>query len=149
MPRPSPPTRFILPEPGDLVWCRFPEDARLKPAPKARPALVLAVGHHDHDADLPMVRVAPGTSRKTGPGQVFPWEFLIERSDSGPFRASGLSYSTKFNVRNTLELPYTSEFFEPPAQRPFGKTPKLGVLHAAYMTGLRAATTAAQSRIPQ
>lgn len=146
MPRSSSPARFALPEPGDLVWCRFPEDSRLKPAPKPRPALVLAVGYHDSDADLPMVRIAPGTSRKTEPGQVFPWEFLIERDDSGPFKVTGLSYSTKFNVRNTLELPYTSEFFEPPPQRPFGKTPKLGVLHATYVATLKAAA-AAHSRL--
>ncbi|MEK6807267.1 MAG: hypothetical protein AABY95_11545 [Pseudomonadota bacterium] len=132
------PTRFVLPEPGDLVWCRFPEDSRLKPAPKSRPALVMAVGYHDSGSELPMVRVAPGTSRKTGPGQVLAWEFLIERDDGGPFRASGLSYSTKFNLRNTLELPYTSEFFEPAPQRPFGRTPKLGILHAIYLAALKA-----------
>ncbi len=86
-----------------------------------------------------MVRVAAGTSQKCGPGQVYPWELLIEDDGSGPFLASGLSFTTKFNVRNTLELPYTSEFFEPPPKQPFGKTPKLGILHMAYMPALRAA----------
>lgn len=136
------PRRFTLPEPGDLVWCRFPEDARLKPAAKPRPALVLAIGHHDRDAELPMVRVASGTSGRVEPGQVFPWEFLIERDEGGPFQATGLSYTTKFNVRNTLDLPYTSEFFGPPPKQPFGKIPKFGVLHATYVAALSIAAAA-------
>lgn len=133
------PKRYEQPEPGDLVWCRFPEDPRLKPAPKPRPVLVLAVGHHEDDPAIPMVRVAAGTSRKTGQGQVFPWEMLIENDGSDPFRATGLGYTTKFNIRNTLELPYTPEFFEPPPRHPFGNTPKLGILHAGYMAALRSA----------
>lgn len=142
MPHVASPKPFDPPDPGDLVWCRFPEDLRLKPAPKPRPALVLAVGHHEGDVDLPMVRVAAGTSRKVLPGQVYPWEFLLEHENSGSFLASGLSYSTKFNVRNVLELPYTSEYFEPPPNPSFGKNPKLGVLHASYMAALRAAASA-------
>ena len=134
---------FQPPEPGDFVWCRFPEDRQLKPAPKPRPVLVLAVGHHETDFALPMVRVAAGTSRKTAPADTFPWELVIERDEGGPFKASGLSYTTKFNVRNTLELPYTATFFEPPPHRPFGKTPKLGVLHPTYMAALRSAAMAA------
>lgn len=139
--RPAP-TTYEPPEPGDLVWCRFPEDASLKPAPKPRPALVLAVGHHDGDPFVPMVRIAAGTSRRTGPAQIFAWELLIENDGGGAFRTTGLSYTTKFNVRNTLELPYNSDFFEPPPQRPFGRIPKLGVLHATYMAALRAAARA-------
>lgn len=92
---------------------------------------------------MPMVRIAAGTSRKVLPHQVFAWEFLIEADDSSAFRASGLSYTTKFNIRNTLELPYTSKFFEPPPRQPFGKTPKLGVLHASYMAALKTAASAA------
>ncbi len=132
-----------LPEPGDFVWCRFPEDSRLKPAPKPRPVLVLAVGHHDDDPTAPMVRVAAGTSRKTMAGQIYPCEFLLERDGSGPFQASGLSYTTKFSLRRVLELPYTSDFFEPPPKQRFGKTPKVGVLHASYVAALRVAAAAA------
>ncbi len=132
------------PEPGDFVWCRFPHDARLKPAPKARPALVLAVGVDHHGTT--MVRVAAGTSRKVGPGEVYPWELLLESNSDSAFQVSGLSYTTKFNVRNTLELPYTSIFFEPPPKRPFGPIPKLGVLHAGYMSALRTADRASRAR---
>jgi hypothetical protein len=123
------------------VWCRFPEDARLKPAPKARPVLVLAVGCDEDNSEIIMVRIAAGTSRKVAAGQAYPWELLIEDDGDSPFRASGLSYTTKFNVRNTLELPYTSLFFEPPPKRPFGNSPKLGVLHASYMSALKIAAT--------
>ena len=124
------------------MWRRFPEDSRLKPAPKPRPALVLAVGHDVGDESVCIVRVAAATSRKIQPGEVFPWELLIENDGGGAFQISGLSYTTKFNIRNTLELPYTSMFFEPPPRRPFGATPKLGVLHASYMTILKAAARA-------
>ena len=130
---------YPLPSPGDIVWCRFPEDARLKPAPKPRPALVLAVGAHEDDPRILMVRVAAGTSRKVTPAQVFPWEMLVESDGSSAFQASGLSYTTKFNIRNTLELPYTSAFFEPPPLRPYGAIPKLGSLHASYMAALKVA----------
>lgn len=129
---------YALPSPGDIVCCRFPQDARLKPAPKPCPALVLAVGAHEDDPRIPMVRLAAGTSRKVGSGEAFPWELLIESDGSNAFQASGLSYSTKFNVRSTLELPYTSMFFEPPPQRPYGSIPKLGGLHASDMGALRA-----------
>ena len=124
------------------MWCRFPEDSRLKPAPKPRPALVLAVGHDVGDESACIVRVAAGTSRKVQQGEVFPWELLIENDVDSAFQISGLSYTTKFNIRNTLELPYTSIFFEPPPRRPFGATPKLGVLHASYMMTLKAAARA-------
>lgn len=140
---PPRPAGFDLPAPGDLVWCRFPEDLRLKPAPKPRPALVLAVGHKDDDPDAPMVRVAAGTSRKTAAGQVYPWELLLERTDAAEFRATGLSYTTKFNLRNTLELPYAPAFFEPAPGQPFGRNPRLGVLHPAYMAALKVAAEAA------
>jgi len=139
MPGKPPPRAYAPPSPGDIVWCRFPEDARLKPAPKPRPALVLAVGVHEEDERLLMVRVAAGTSRKVMARQVHPWELLVESDGSSAFQASGLSYTTKFNVRNTLELPYTATFFEPPPQRPYGSTPRLGSLHASYMAALRAA----------
>lgn len=138
---------FELPEPGDFVWCRFPEDMRLKPAPKPRPALVLAVGHKDGDVSAPMVRVAAGTSRKTASGQVYPWELLVEHADAPAFQVTGLSYTTKFNIRNTLELPYTSEFFEPAPGRPHGKTPRLGFLHPSYMGALKLAAKAASSTL--
>jgi hypothetical protein len=130
---------YALPSPGDIVWCRFPEDTRLKPAPKPRPVLILAVGVHEDDERLPMVRIAAGTSRKVTAGKLYPWELLVESDGSSAFQASGLSYTTKFNIRNTLELPYTSTFFEPPPLRPYGATPKLGSLHASYMAALRAA----------
>jgi len=139
----SRPAGFDLPAPGDLLWCRFPEDLRLKPAPKPRPALVLAVGHKDDDPRAPMVRVAAGTSRKTGAGEAYPWELLVQRTDTVEFRATGLGYTTKFNLRNTLELPYTPEFFETAPGQPLGKSPRLGVLHPAFMAALRTAARAA------
>ena len=36
-------TGWALPEPGDIVWCVFPELPDLEPGPKPRPALVVTV----------------------------------------------------------------------------------------------------------
>ena len=51
------------PEPGDIVWCRFPERPRDKPGPKPRPALVLAVTQRSGGFE---VEVAYGTSQAWG-----------------------------------------------------------------------------------
>ncbi|HUS24433.1 MAG TPA: hypothetical protein VM369_05750 [Candidatus Binatia bacterium] len=67
----------------------------------------------------------------------------MEREDTAEFRVTGLGYTTKFNLRNTLELPYTSEFFDTAPNRPHGRNPRLGVLHPAYLAALRVAARAA------
>jgi len=52
----------VTPRPGDIVWCRSPEDLTPRPGPKPRLALVTAVGAIDGE---PAVMVAYGTSQKT------------------------------------------------------------------------------------
>ena len=34
------------PDPGDIVWCRFPQQPRDVSGPKPRPALVISVTEH-------------------------------------------------------------------------------------------------------
>lgn len=63
----------------------------------------------------------------------------MRKDDSAAFKLSGLSYDTKFNLAQTIELDYSNKWFDVPPQAPCGQLPKLGTLHAAYA---RAAQTA-------
>ena len=126
---------FSPPEPGDIVYCRFPRN----PAPKPRPALVLAVGEIE---GKPHVEVAYGTSQHTD--RLHSGEFLIAPADGDAYALSGLSYATKFDLRNRKELPYEEDWFRVPPHAPHGQTPKLGVLHPALMRRAKTAFDAAR-----
>lgn len=130
---------FPPPRPGDIVWCKFPEHASLKPAPKSRPALVLKVGEI---AGAIWVQVAYGTSQKVD--RLYAGEFAIVPSDGDAYSISGLSYPTKFNLASTFELPYSEDWFDVPPGAPHGQIPKLGVLHPGLMRRARAAMEAAK-----
>jgi len=134
---------FAPPKPGDIVWCRFPQEKSLQPAPKARPALVLRVGEIDRH---PAVAIAYGTSQKLK--QLFPGEFAISPADGAAYTASGLSYPTKFNLARSVELPFNDRWFAVPPGAPFGQQPKLGVLHPALMKRAQAAFAAAPMARP-
>ena len=126
--------RWPPPQPGDIVWCRFPHDLATRPGPKARPALVLAVGDIKGTT---AVEVAFGTSQKTS--RLFAAEFLIGLDDGDAFRTAGLSYPTKFDLGKSLELPYSAEWFAIAPGAPFGQNPKLGILHPSLMRRARVA----------
>jgi hypothetical protein len=130
---------FDPPEPGDIVWCRFPHSGLPGPGPKPRPALVLQVGSAN---DEPYVHIAYGTSQKTG--SLHAGEFLIAPQDAAAYAVSGLAYPTKFDLGRTLELPYNDTWFGVPPRAPFGQTPKLGVLHPSLMRRAKAAFEAAK-----
>jgi hypothetical protein len=130
---------WLAPEAGDIVWCRFPENRGIEPGPKPRPALVVRV--FDDHAPRFFVLVAYGTSQKTD--CLRSGEFLIGQQDAAAYRLVGLSYSTKFSFRNTVELPFNDEWFRPPPGAPHGQIPKLGVLHPSLMPRVRAAFEAA------
>ena len=124
------------PEPaaGEIVWCHFPDDVSLRP--KLRPALILAV--FDDDAPHFHVRVAYGTSQRTT--TLHRGEFAILRGrNPAAFEASGLSYDTKFDLRQTLDMPFTTEWFAAPPAAPYGHTPKLGTLHPSLVHAAHAA----------
>ena len=129
------------PEPGDIVWCRFPERPRDKPGPKPRPALVLEVTQR---ADGVEVKVAYGTSKKLG--RLVAGEFAIRKSDNAAaYALAGLSYDTKFNLAETLALPWDNQFFAVPPNARHGQMPKLGSLHSGMMKVVAAAMRATQS----
>jgi hypothetical protein len=128
------------PEPtaGDIVWCHFPDN--IDPRPKPRPALVLTV--YDDEAPQFIVQVAYGTSQKTD--RLFPGEFLIAQSKNpAAYAAAHLSFDTKFNVKQALDLPYSSQWFSVPPAAPHGQRPVLGTLHPSMVRAAQAAYQAA------
>jgi hypothetical protein len=127
------------PEPvaGEIVWCHFPNS--IKPKPKARPALILSTMESD-DGDI-FANVAYGTSQKVN--RLYKGEFLIAKmQDPAAYVAAGLSYDTKFNLGNTIDLPFNDQYFSVPPHAPFGQIPKLGILHPSMV---KAAATAFQA----
>ena len=126
------------PTAGEIVWCHFPNF--VTPRPKPRPALILAV--FDDAAPQFDVRVAYGTSQRTT--TLYRGEFAILR-DRNPaaFKAAGLSFDTKFDLKQTLDLPYTTEWFSVPPAAPHGQIPTLGTLHPSLVRAVQAAFRAA------
>lgn len=132
---------FSPPEPGDIVYCRFPQNGFPGPAPKPRPALVLQVGEVNGE---PHVAVAYGTSQKTD--RLHAGEFLIGPADGEAYALSGLSFPTQFDLRSVKELPYSEDWFRVPPHAPRGQTPRLGVLHPGLMRRATAAFNAARRK---
>ena len=132
------PTGWGEPTAGDIVWCHFPDD--IHPRAKPRPALILAV--FDDDAPPFTVRVAYGTSQRTT--TLHRGEFAILRDrHRATYETAGLSYDTKFDLKQALDLPYATQWFSVPPAAPHGQTPKLGTLHPSLVRAVEAAFRAA------
>lgn len=126
------------PEAGDIVWCHFPDN--IKPKPKPRPALVLMV--FDDEAPQFEVRVVYGTSQRTT--SLYRGEFaILRRLNRAAYEMAGFSFDTKFDLKQTVDLPYTTDWFSVPPTAPHGQTPKLGTLHPSLVPALEAAYRAA------
>ena len=118
------------PEPaaGDIVWCHFPDN--IHPKPKPRPGLIVSTKEDDEGKIF--VSVAYGTSQKTN--RLFSGEFRITKNEHPiAYNSAGLSYDTKFDLRNTLELPFCEVYFSVPPNAPHGQIPKLGTLHPSMV----------------
>jgi hypothetical protein len=122
------------PTAGEIVWCHFPDN--INPRPKPRPALILNV--FDEDAPEFSVEVAYGTSQRTT--TLHRGEFAILR-DRNPaaYASAGLSYNTKFNLRQTVVLPFNSEWLSVPPAAPHGQKPMLGTVHPSLIRAVEAA----------
>ena len=119
---------------GEIVWCNFPGNVQAKPKP--RPALIVAT--KEDDDGLVFVSVAYGTSQKTN--RLYTGEFRIGKIEHpAAFASAGLSFDTKFDLRNVLELPFNDDYFSVPPHAPYGQNPKLGTLHPSMV---RVAATA-------
>jgi hypothetical protein len=127
------------PAAGDILWCHFPD--HIHPKPKPRPALVLTV--FDDDAPQLHVCVAYGTSQHTTTPYRGEFAILRERNLAA-YEAAGLSYDTKFNLKQAIELPYSTDWFSVPPAAPHGQTPKLGTLHPSLVRAVQAAYLAAR-----
>jgi hypothetical protein len=128
------------PTAGDIVWCHFPDS--INPRPKPRPALIMVV--YDDAAPEFRVEVAYGTSQRVT--ELHRGEFSIQH-DRNPaaYRAAGLSYDTKFDLRQTVVLPFNSDWFSVPPAAPHGQRPMLGTLHASMMLAAAAAYRASRA----
>jgi mRNA-degrading endonuclease toxin of MazEF toxin-antitoxin module len=133
------PSLWKPPAVGDILWCHFPQLPDSEPGPKPRPALVVRVTVKEQGT---MVAVAYGTSQRLN--RLLAGEFAI-RKDQNPaaFSLAGLSFDTKFNLKQILELPWTEAFFKVPPKPSHGQNPKLGTLHPSMMQAARAAYLAA------
>lgn len=129
------------PTAGDIVWCHFP--GGIHPRPKARPGLILVV--FDDEAPQFVVRVAYGTSQRVTNLHRGEFSILRERNHAA-YDAAGLSYDTKFDLKQMVDLSYTADWFSVPPAAPHGQCPKLGILHPSLMRGLEAAYQTATTK---
>lgn len=122
------------PAAGEIVWCHFPDN--VSPRAKPRPTLILSV--FDDDAPQFHVRVAYGTSQRTTTLHRAEFSILRERN-SAAYEVAGLSFDTKFDLKQAIDLPFTTEWFSVPPAAPHGQTPKLGTLHPSMVRAVQAA----------
>ena len=124
---------------GDILWCHFPELPEVDPGPKPRPALVAQVTIRDDGA---VVAVVYGTSQRLD--RLLSGEFAIRKSQNpAAFALAGLSFDTKFNFEQMVELPWADAFFKVPPRAMHGQNPILGTLHPSMMQAARASYLAA------
>lgn len=122
------------PTAGEIAWCHFPDG--ISPRPKSRPALILAV--FEDNVGQYCATIAYGTSKRTT--QLHRGEFaILQEKNPVAFRAAGLSFDTKFDLRKTLTLPYNTIWFSVPPAAPHGQAPKLGILHPSLVHAVEAA----------
>jgi hypothetical protein len=119
---------WLEPSAGEIVWCHFPDN--IHPKPKPRPGLIVST--KEDGSGMIFVCVAYGTSQKTN--RLYSGEFRISKNEHpAAYAISGLSYDTKFDLRNILELPFNDAYFSVPPHAPHGQTPKLGTLHPSMV----------------
>jgi hypothetical protein len=61
------------------------------------------------------------------------------RSNPAANETAGLSYDTKFDLKQAIDLPYTAEWFSVPPAAPHGQIPRLGTLHPSLVPAVQAA----------
>ena len=114
------------PEPtaGEIVWRHLLD--HIHPKPKPRPGLIVST--QQDDDGMVFAIMAYGTSQETD--RLYLGEFRISKGEhSGAYASAGLSYDTKFDLRNVLELTFNDAYFSVPPHTPHGQIPKLGTLH--------------------
>ena len=99
------------PEPGDIVWCRFPQRPRDVPGPKPRPALVISVTEHQ---DGYAIMVAYGTSQMRIPPQ---YHHPFRSKPCQRFRTKPATRSTRNPTARSNPKSATHSKTNPPRRR--------------------------------
>ena len=79
-----------------------------------------------------------GASQRTTTLRRGEFSILRERNRAAD-EAAGLSYDTKFDLKQAIDLPYTTDWFSVPPAAPHGQTPRLGTLHPSLVRAMQAA----------
>ncbi|MED8971093.1 hypothetical protein RCL99_07720 [Escherichia coli] len=118
-----------LPEPGDILWCKFPHSEDLgNPGPYPRPGLVLNVF-----TDIHSVLITYGTSQI---GKVYDGEFVIDAQ----LDTAGLDVPTKFDLNRLQKLPFNNVWFDTsPGVTVKIPLPKMGIIPPKFMPVMRTA----------
>lgn len=99
---------------------------------------MLAVVEHE---DGVVVTVAYGTSKKVQ--QLAAGEFAIRKAaNKAAYELARLSFDTRFDLSNRVDLPWNDTFFAVPPNPAHGRSPRLGSLHIGMMLALKAAAIA-------
>ena len=96
------------------------------------------------DDDVPQftVQVTYGASQRTT--TLDRGEFAILRGNNpAAYEMANLSFDTKFDLRQVLELPFSTDWFSVPPAAPHGQIPRLGTLHPSMVRAVQAAFKAA------
>jgi len=101
----------------------------------------LAITVDDAEAPLYRVLVAYGTSQRVD--KLHSGEFAITQADVAAYQLAGLSYPTKFDLRQRVLLPYVGDWFAVAPGTPHGQLPRVGTLHPSLLGKFRAAAVAA------
>jgi hypothetical protein len=76
-----------------------------------------------------------------------PGEFAITRADREAFALARLSFDTKFDRSDIIELPLSTRWFAVPPGSPQGQTPKLGLLHPTMLRQVAGANRAVTKKV--
>lgn len=139
---PPAPKHYPAPQGLPIVRCYYPvpPGEELKP----RPAIVLA-GRDPGDGKPLILTVCYGTSViKRIP---YAWDFIIKSDNVNEFLPSGLHETTRFDLTQTVELPYTSDNFAlPRGVRVYGNNPQMGIVVESALPRLQSAIAAAKRK---
>lgn len=104
-----------LPQPGQIVGCRFPHDEQPEqPGVKFRPAFVIGTDE-SYGQDFPRVCLAYGTGQGTSDKLALkapkPHQFELDKGEG----ENKLAEQTRFDCERHVWLPFIEDWFKPPA----------------------------------
>lgn len=70
---------------------------------------------------------------------------MLRDRNTDAYEAAGLSLDTELELKQALDLPFTTEWFSMLPTAPHGRLPKLGILHPPLVRTVQASFRAATS----